>query len=338
MARIITKKHEQEQPEINNRYAIYNDDCLRVMSAMPDASVHLSVYSPPFGGLYHYSSSERDLSNCKDYGQFFEHYQFVIQEIARITMPGRMTAVHCMDVPSGNCGTDYLIDFPGDIIGLHNSMGFKYIARYSIWKEPLGVRNRTMAKNLAHKTIVDDSSRCSVASADYLLVFRRDGANKIPIAHPTGLMSYAGERQVPQELLKYRGWTGNQIENRYSHWIWRQYASAFWDDIRIGRVLPLKEARDEEDEKHVHPLQLDVIERCITLWSNLGEVVWSPFMGVGSEVYEAVRLGRMGMGAELKPTYFRQARKNLIAALASQVDEQPTFEFAGEDNELQEVM
>lgn len=301
------------EQEINDEWAIYNGDCIKVMAGLPDESAHLSIYSPPFGGLYHYSSSERDLSNCKDYDQFFEHYEYVVKEVARLTLPGRMTCVHCMDVPSGNSGIDYLMDFPGDIIRLHDRLGFKYIARYHIWKEPLAVRNRTMAKNLAHKTIVDDSSRCSVASADYLLVFRRTGTNPIPIAHPHGLTEYAGERQIPHELHSYRGYRGNQIENRYSHWIWRQYASAFWDDVRIGRVLPFKGSRDEEDEKHVHPLQLDVIDRCIVLWSNPGEVVLTPFMGVGSEVYGAVTADRVGVGMELKPSYYRQAQKNLAS-------------------------
>lgn len=299
--------------EITEQYAIYNGDCIPVMKSMPDKKIHLSIYSPPFGGLYHYSSSERDLSNCKDYKEFFEHYEYVVKEIFRITKPGRMTCVHCMDVPSGNSGIDNLVDFPGDIIRLHDKHGFKYIARYCVWKEPLGVRNRTMAKNLAHKTIVEDSSRCSVASADYLLVFRRTGENEVPIAHPTGLQNYAGEREIPQELLKFKDWPGNQIENRYSHWIWRQYASAFWDDVRIGRVLPFKESREEDDEKHVHPLQLDVIERCIILWSNPGENVFTPFMGVGSEVYGAVSLGRKGIGVELKESYYKQSIKNLIS-------------------------
>lgn len=301
------------EQEINDKWAIYNADCIEIMAGLPEKSVHLSIYSPPFGGLYHYSSSERDLSNCRDYEQFFEHYEFVVQEIARLTMSGRMTCVHCMDVPSGNSGIDHLRDFPGDIIRLHERLGFNYIARYAVWKEPLGVRNRTMAKNLAHKTIVEDSSRCSVASADYLLVFRRQGTNPVPIKHPHGLTEYAGERQVPHELQSYRGYEGNQIENRYSHWIWRQYASAFWDDVRIDRVLPFKESRDEEDEKHVHPLQLDVIDRCMVLWSNPGEIVFTPFMGVGSEVYGAVTAGRVGMGVELKPSYYRQAKKNLAS-------------------------
>jgi len=301
------------EQEITDRYALYCGDCLEVMPELKKESVHLSIYSPPFGGLYHYSSSERDLSNSSDYGQFFEHYEFVVKELFRVTMPGRMTCVHCMDVPSGNSGHDHLTDFPGDIIRLHEKCGFHYIARYHVWKEPLGVRNRTMAKNLAHKTIVEDSSLCSVASADYLLVFRRKGKNTIPIEHPRGLLNYAGERQIPHELLGYRGWTGKQTENRYSHWIWRQYASAFWDDVRISHVLPYKEAKDEEDEKHIHPLQLDVIERCVVLWSNPKEIVLTPFMGVGSEVYCAVQNGRKAIGIELKKSYYNQALKNMAS-------------------------
>lgn len=299
---------------ITDLYAIYEGDCIDIMQQLPPASVHLSIYSPPFGGLYHYSSSDRDLSNARNYEEFFEHYGYVVGEIFRLTMPGRLTGVHCMDVPTSNTGDDALRDFPGDIIRLHEKRGFRYVARYSVWKEPLAVRNRTMAKNLAHKTIVDDSSLCSVASADYLLMFRKKGTNPIPITHPVGLLEYAGERVPPSDVLHYRGWTGNQIENRYSHWIWRQYASAFWDDIRIGRVLPFLSSRDEEDEKHVHPLQLDVIDRCITLWSNPGETVFTPFMGVGSETYSAVCMGRRGLGVELKPSYFRQAVKNMAAA------------------------
>jgi DNA modification methylase len=319
--------------KLTDRFAIYNGDCCEVMPTLPAASVHLSIYSPPFGGLYQYSSSERDLSNCASYTQFFEHYAFVVRELARVTMPGRMTAVHCMDVPSGNSGTDHLVDFPGDIIRLHEREGWRYIARYAVWKEPLGVRNRTMAKNLAHKTIVDDSSRCSVASADYLLVLRREGKNPVPIAHPHGLMDYAGAREMPRELLPFRGWKGNQIENRYSHWIWRQYASAFWDDVRIGRVLPYREAREEQDEKHVHPLQLDVIDRAIALWSNPGETVLTPFMGVGSEVYGALLAGRRGIGIELKSSYYRQAEKNVAAGYAGRREEEQQPLDLGEGEE-----
>jgi hypothetical protein len=313
---------------ITDNYAIYNGDCMEVLPTLPDGSIHLSVYSPPFCGLYQYSSSDRDLSNCAGYDAFFEQYAYIVEEIARATMPGRLTGVHCMDVPSGNTGRDHLMDFPGDIIRLHARFGFDYVARYHVWKEPLAVRNRTMVKALAHKSIVDDSSRCTVASADYLLMFRKRGDNPVPIAHPTGLMFYAGERQIPAELMRYRGWTGNQIENRYSHWIWRQYASAFWDDVRIDRVLPYREARDQEDEKHVHPLQLDVIERCLTLWSNPGETVFTPFMGVGSEVFAAVQNGRRGIGVELKPSYYRQAVKNMAEA-SVRVSQDDLFTAAG---------
>lgn len=297
---------------ITDHYAIYNGDCIEVMRDMPSKSVHLSVYSPPFGGLYNYSSSDRDLSNCRGYDEFFAHYKYVVEAIERLTVPGRLTAVHCMDVPrSGDKG---LIDFPGDIIKLHEQCGFYFVARHAVWKEPLAVRLRTMTRGLAHKQIVDDSSLCDVASADYLLLFRKKGTNPIPIAHPTGLDRYAGARQMPSDLLPYKNWTGKQTENRYSHWIWRQYASAFWDDVRIDRILPYKESKDPDDEKHVHPLQLDVIERVIVLRSNPGEVVLTPFMGVGSEVYGAVTLGRKGVGAELKTSYYKQAKRNLEAA------------------------
>jgi DNA modification methylase len=307
---------------VTDRYALYLGDCIEVMAGLTKEAVHLSIYSPPFGGLYHYSSSDRDLSNCRSYEEFFEHYEYVVRDLYRLTLPGRLTGVHCMDVPSGNSGCDHLRDFPGDIIRLHERIGFHYIARYCVWKEPLGVRNRTMAKNLAHKSIVEDSSRCSVASADYLLMFRRKGENRVPIRHPEGLLDYAGARQIPSELLSFRGYKGNQIENRYSHWIWRQYASAFWDDVRIDRVLPFKAARAAEDEKHVHPLQLDVIDRCLVLWSNPGETVLTPFMGVGSEVYSAVAMGRNAIGVELKDTYYRQAVRNVAHALKSVTGDQ----------------
>jgi hypothetical protein len=239
-----------------------------------------------------------------------------------------------MDVPSGNTGTDHYTDFPGDIIKLHEKCGFHMASpRIVISKEPLTVRNRTMTKALAHKSIVDDSCDCVVAGGDYLLIFRRHGKNPVPVTHPNGLTRYAGEREIPRELWRYRGWKGNQIENRYSHWIWRQYASCVWDDIRgnTGRkndgqfpmgVLPFKEARDEEDEKHVHPLQLDVIERALTLWSNPEERVLSPCAGVGSEVYAAVASGRRGVGVELKPSYYRQAVKNLAACVPWAEDDQ----------------
>jgi DNA modification methylase len=210
------------------------------------------------------------------------------------------------------------------------------MGRRVIWKEPLGVRLRTMAKGLAHAQIVEDSTLCDVASADYLLTFRKKGENFIPVNHDEGLMSYAGENQPPAELSKYRGYVGDQKKNAYSQYIWRQYASSVWMDIRIDRVLKFREAKDGEDEKHVHPLQLDVIERAVVMWSNPGEIVMTPFMGVGSEVYGAAINGRRAIGTELKPSYFNQAALNLEATEEVVAVASPRL-FEMEDAELEEV-
>jgi len=297
--------------QITDQYAIYNGDCIEVMQGMPDASVHLTVYSPPFAGLYQYSSDDRDMSNCLNYDEFFDHYGYCIDEIERITMPGRISAVHCMDIPLSNAGCDAMYDLPGRIIREHEARGFAYGGRRVIWKEPLLVRNRTMMKSLHHKTLCEDSTRNSIANADYLLMFRRKGENPVPVVHEVGLLHYSGERQVPADLAGYRAMKGDQKKNQYSQWIWRQYASSVWDDIRIDKVLAFRSAKDGEDEKHVHPLQLDVIDRAVVMWSNPGETVLTPFMGVGSEVYGAVKAGRRGVGVELKPSYFQQAVRNL---------------------------
>lgn len=318
---------------ITDKFAIYNGDCVEVMQSLPAGSVHLSIYSPPFGGLYHYSSDERDLSNCDDYDKFMEHYGFVVRELARITMPGRITAVHCMDIPRSNSGTDSLMDFPGDVIRLHEANGWRYTGRRMIWKEPLAVRLRTMQKNLAHASLCEDSIDCGVASGDQLLTFRRAGKNPVPVQHPNGLLEYAGERKMPNEIISYRGWTGKQTENRFSHWIWRQYADCMWDDIRMQRVLPFRDSRESDDEKHVHPLQLDVIDRCVVLFSNVGETVFTPFMGVGSEVYSPVMLGRRGMGAELKTSYYRQALKSVELAALGRRDQEENLELQLTDEE-----
>lgn len=300
-----------------DQWSIYCGDALEVMRSFPDHSIDLSIFSPPFAGLYTYSSDERDLSNCLNEAEFFEHFTFIIKELHRLTKPGRMVAVHATDIPTGNSGLDHLVDLPGKIIVAHEENGFQFIARYHVWKEALLVRNRTMTKSLSHKGLTIDSTRCSIANADQLIIFRRSGVNAVPVAHPNGLTSYAGSTPVPIDILPYRGWKGSQLDNLYSHWVWRHYASAFWDDVRIDRVLPYRPARDFEDEKHCHPLQLDVIERGIVLWSNPGEVVFTPFMGVGSEVYGAVLNERKAVGVELKQSYYSQAVKNL-ATLAEQ--------------------
>jgi DNA modification methylase len=296
---------------ITNKYALYHGDCVEVMKRLPEGAVDLSLYSPPFAGLYQYSSDEQDLSNCIDRDEFFLHYEFVVKELHRLTKPGRMSAVHCMDIPTGNSGNDALIDFPGDIIRLHERNGWRFTHRYFIWKEPLTVRNRTMMKSLAHRQCCEDSTRCSMANADQLLIFRRSGENAVPVSHPTGLDRYAGEEAMPSDIQYLRNMDGDQKKNRYSHWIWRRYADAFWDDIRIDNVLPHREAKENDDERHCHPLQLDVIERACVLWSNPGEVIFTPFMGVGSETYGAVLNGRKAIGVELKKSYFDQAVDNM---------------------------
>lgn len=314
--------------DVTDEYAVYCGDCVSGMAGLPSGSVHLSVYSPPFAGLYQYSSDERDMSNCISHDEFFEHYRFCVEQIARVTMPGRISAVHCMDIPLSNSGCDAMFDLPGRIIELHKECGFDYGGRRVIWKEPLMVRNRTMMKSLHHKTFCEDTTKCSVANADYLLMFRKRGENPVPVVKQNGIMNYAGEEQPPRELLRYRGMSGDQKGNKFSQYIWRRYASSVWMDIRIDHVLPHRNAKEGEDEKHVHPLQLDVIERAVVMWSNPGETVLTPFMGVGSEVYGAVKNGRRAIGFELKDSYYHQAVKNLSevnAEVAATTDDNKLF-------------
>lgn len=294
---------------VTDEFAAFNGDSCEVLPDLPAESAHLCVYSPPFADLYNYSSSERDLSNCRDYEQFLEHYGFIVRETARLLLPGRVACVHCCDIPIPGQRDGYR-DFPGDIIRLHQDAGFKYQGRVCIWKEPLRVALRTRLQHLMHKNLVQDSTLSYPAGGDYVLLFKKRGENPVPVAHPTGLDHYAGEREIPPELLGYRGETRQEF-NRLSQWIWRNYASSQWDDIRIDNVLPYRGARESDEEKHVCPLQLDTIERCVVMWSNPGEAVLTPFMGVGSEVYTAVKLGRRGVGVELKSSYYRQALANL---------------------------
>lgn len=304
---------------ITDQYAIYESDCMYVLPTLPDGSVDLSVYSPPFAGLYNYSSSENDFSNCETPYQFLEQYEFLIKEISRVTKPGRITAVHCTDVMNSKTGR--LWDFPNEILRLHEKHGFAYRNRITIWKEPLKVRMRTMVRSLMHKLIVEDSTECFTAMPDYVLIFKKDGVNESPVTHPVGLKHYAGATPILPEMVEKYG-TFDQLREKYkdhkdpktnklSHIIWQRYASSVWDDIRIDEVLQYKESKDEDDEKHVHPLQLDVIDRIVELYSNQGEVVLTPFMGVGSEVYSPVSMGRKAIGIELKDTYYKQAIKNL---------------------------
>lgn len=303
---------------ITDEYAIYESDCMLVMPTLKENSIGLSVYSPPFAGLYNYSSSENDFSNCETREQFMQQYEYLISEIARVTQPGRISAVHCTEIINQN-GSNW--DFPHEIVKLHEKHGFDYKNRITIWKEPLKVRMRTMVRSLMHKLIVEDSTECFTAMPDYVLIFKKKGVNENPVTHPVGLLNYAGDRPILPEMeekygtfaqlkSKYAGWQDPKT-NKLSHIIWQRYASSVWDDIRIDEVLKYKESKDEDDEKHVHPLQLDVIDRIVELYSNPGDVVLTPFMGVGSEVFSPVSMGRKAIGVELKDTYYKQAIKNL---------------------------
>lgn len=319
---------------ITDDYSLYNADNMALMPGLPDKSIDLIIYSPPFlsssgNGLYNYSSSPLDLSNSDSKDQFLKHYEYMIAETSRLTKPGRINAVHVCESVNQN-GSNF--DFPHEVIELHKKYGFDYKNRITIWKEPLKVRMRTMVRSLMHKLIVEDSTECFTAMPDYILVFKKRGENEVPVTHEFGLTHYSGATPVLQNMIqaynnanetnhdpqslwkylkqKYKGWKDPK-SNKLSHYIWQRYASSVWDDIRIDEVLKFKESKDEDDEKHVHPLQLDVIDRCVELWSNPGETILTPFMGVGSEVYSPVSMGRKAIGIELKESYYNQAVKNL---------------------------
>lgn len=321
-----------KQQIITDNYAIYNGDCMSVLPTLDDNSVDLSVYSPPFAGLYNYSSSELDFSNCDSKEQFLEQYDFLISEMARVTKPGRISAVHCTDVFDNR---SFLWDFPHEIIRLHEKYNMHYRNRITIWKEPLKVRMRTMVQSLMHKFIVEDSTKCFTAMPDYMLIFTKGGENEVPVTHDHGFTRYFGETPILKNIVQaYNNANNSKFDevtlwdylqrkyefhsdpksNKLSHYIWQRYASSVWDDIRIDNVLPFRDSKEDDDEKHVHPLQLDVIDRIVELYSNPGEVVLTPFMGVGSEVYSPVSLGRKAIGIELKDSYFKQAIANLKLA------------------------
>lgn len=245
------------------------------------------------------------MCNCVNYEEAMRQYRYVVGEIARLTQPGRLSCVHCTDLKRGIIRQH---DFPGDIIRLHEELDMHYFCRVTIWKDAWEFARRTRMKTLMHKTIVEDSSSSRIAPADYLLVFKRVGKNTEPITHENGFTAYAGERAIPPELLAtFKDYQGDQRKNAMSQWIYRQYASPVWVDIRRGRLMAYKQAKENPEERHCCPLQLDVIERCLSLWSNVGDTVLDPFMGVGSTPYMAVKHGRKAIGCELKSTYYRQA-------------------------------
>ena len=298
--------------KVTENYAIYNSDCMEVLPGLESNSIGVSVYSPPFPEMYQYSNDPRDMSNVATYEEGMQQYQFIINEIFRLTRPGRLTCVHCMDLKRGSY---FQRDFPGDIIKAHERAGFNFVCRVTIWKDPWLIARRTRMKSLRHKNICEDSATVRIGPADYVLVFKKGWNNDEKIIHATGLKTYAGAKDIPEELVRqFKNYSGDQRKNLLSHWIWRNYASPVWMDIRSGRLLPYNEAAETEEEKHVCPLQLDVIERLLTLYSNPNDVCLTPFLGVGSEAYMAVKMGRKAIGTELKPSYFRQAEKNLSKA------------------------
>ncbi|MBU1743224.1 MAG: site-specific DNA-methyltransferase, partial [Proteobacteria bacterium] len=274
----------------------------------------------PFADLYCYSDNPADLGNCRSYEEFFEHFAWIIAELLRVTKPGRICAVHCMELTRGKERDGYIgiRDFPGDLIRAFESAGWIYHSpRVTIWKDPLIAATRTKALGLLHKQLCKDSTMSRTGIPDYMLAFRTPGENKVPVSHEHGLTRYCGSDDPGGDGIKR------------SHNIWRAYASPVWMDIRQTHTLDARKARDTDDEKHLCPLQLDVIERACVLWSNPGEVVLTPFMGVGSEVYGAIINKRKAIGIELKPSYYRQAVKNCAAA-AGHVEQDDMPLFAGE--------
>jgi DNA modification methylase len=279
---------------VSDRFAAYNNDCCEVVPTLPTESVGFSVYSLPFSNLFIYSDSDRDMGNATNDGEFLEHYAFLVRELYRVLKPGRLVAVHCSDLPRTKAthGVVGLYDLPGDIRAVHEAAGFTYHSRVTIWKDPVVEMQRTKAIGLLHKQLLKDSSRSRVGMPDYLMVFRKD----------------PGDEKAVEKI----GHVGDEMPVS----LWQQWASPVWMDICQTDVLNVRIARENDDEKHLCPLQLPVIERCVRLWSNPNDIVLSPFMGIGSEGFVSLKAGRRFVGVELKPAYFRQAVKNLNQAIA----------------------
>lgn len=292
---------------ITDRYAIYQGDSCEIIRALPGDSIGFGIHSPPFEGLYKFSNFDRDISN-NDGPSFWEHYAFLIQELLRVTMPGRLHSVHVMQLPTSKIRHGYIgmRDFRGEVIRAYEDAGWIFHSEVCIWKDPVVAQQRTKSIRLLHKQIVKDSTISGQGLADYVVTFRKPGENPEPVA---GCFDrYIGGDEGP-DPAKYT--TPTDGRNWFSIEVWQRYASPVWTDINQTRTLQYRGGRDEKDEQHISPLQLDVIERCIQLWSNPGDTVLTPFLGIGSEVYCAAKMGRKGIGIELKPSYFRQAVKNL---------------------------
>lgn len=294
---------------ITDDYAIYQGDSCELIRAIPGDSIHFGIHSPPFEGLYKFSNYDRDISN-NDGPAFWEHYAFLIQELLRVTMPGRLHSVHVMQLPMskirhGNIG---MRDFRGEVIRAYEDAGWIFHSEVCIWKDPVVAQQRTKSIRLLHKQIVKDSTISGQGLADYIVTFRKPGENAEPVS---GCFDqYSGTDEPDRSKFT----TPTDGRNWYSIEVWQRYASPVWMDINQTRTLQYRGGRDEKDEVHISPLQLDVIERCIDLWSNPGDTVLTPFLGIGSEVFCAAQMGRKGIGMELKPSYFAQAKRNLEAA------------------------
>ncbi|HNG55728.1 MAG TPA: DNA methyltransferase [Mycobacterium sp.] len=287
-------------------WTLANGDCIEVLKSLPENSIHLSIFSPPYASLYTYSNSDRDLGNSINDDQFYEHFAHVVAGLHRVTKPGRIVCVDVMNIPAMKERDGYigLKDFRGDVIRAFQKAGFIFHSEHCAWKDPLIEATRTKALGLMHKQLCKDSTRSRAGIPQYLLAFRKDGENPEPVAHIDGLTEFCGENPP--------------IHGNLSHERWRRYASPVWMDINFSNTLNAKAARDNEDERHVCPMALDLIERAIQLWSNPGDVVFDPFSGVGSTGYQAIKMGRRFVGSELKQSYFAQACKNIESAKANQ--------------------
>lgn len=316
----MTNVLDQYQGE---NYQIYNADTVEVAKSLPNESVDFSIFSPPFASLYTYSNSDRDMGNVKSYEEFWEQYKFLIKEQFRVMKSGRNIAIHCMNLPTSKQRDGFIgiSDFRGDLIRAYQEAGFIYHSEVCIWKNPVVAMTRTKALGLLHKTIKKDSSMSRMGIPDYIVVMRKPGENKRPVA---GEFQYYVGEQPPFGFTLHDRDDGSTFampsDNNTSVDVWQKYASPIWDDIRETDTLNFREGRDSDDEKHICPLQLDVIERCLQLWSIPDDVVWTPFMGIGSEVYMSIKLGRKAIGAELKTSYFELAKRNIQNAEKSQYD------------------
>jgi len=285
----------------SDNWAMYQGDCIEVLQGIPDNSIGFSIFSPPFASLYVYSNSERDLGNCRPDDEFLTHMGFVVDQLYRVMMPGRVLSFHCMNLPTTKTRDGYIgiRDSRGDLIRLFQGAGFIFHSEVCIWKDPVISMQRTKALGLLHKQLVKDSAMSRQGIPDYVVTMRKPGDNEQPIE---GRL----EKWIGDGLFK--------PTKDISIDLWQQYASPVWMDINPSRTLQRKSAREEKDERHICPLQLDVIERCLLLWSNEGDTVLSPFAGIGSEGFCAVQMGRGFIGIELKDSYYLQAAKNLKIA------------------------